>query len=143
MERGRSTRSFVVLVTRCMYYGRPSGQTLNLCVKEHRKAVTSGDTGSYVCNNRVHYAQQPSTIIMHTPGGMAYIHEQPQPVNTERGLLPQVYDTSLDPNQLELPDLPPPYLPVLPCIPCNLYSSFSIVGYPVLFIAHFRYCMCG
>ena len=51
------------------------------------------------------------TIIMHTQGGMAYIYEQPRPVNTERDLLPQVYNTSLDPNQLDLPDLPPPYLP--------------------------------
>ena len=40
----RSTRSIVVLVTQCMYYSRPSGQTLNLRVKEHKKALTSGDT---------------------------------------------------------------------------------------------------
>ena len=86
---------------RCMYYGRPSEQTLNLRVKEHKKGVTSGDASSNVCNSRAHYAQQPSTVIMHTQGGMVY--EQPQPVNTERGLLPQVYDTSLDPNQLDLP----------------------------------------
>ena len=67
---------------------------------------------------------------MHTQGGMAYIHEHPQPVNTERGLLPQVYDTSLDPNQLELPDLPPPYLPVLPCIPCTpVFQSSGIPFY--------------
>ena len=83
MERDRSTTSFVVLVTRCMHYGRPSGQTLNLRVKEQRKAVTSGDASSYVCNSRARYAQQPSTIIMRTQGGMAYIYKQPQP-STQR-----------------------------------------------------------
>jgi len=58
---------------------------------------------------------------MHTQGGMAYIYEQPQPVNTERGLLPQVYDTSLDPNQLDLPDLPPPYLRIT-CIVLQFFN---------------------
>ena len=44
-ERGRSTTgSIAILVTRCIYYGRPSGQTLNQRVKEHKKALTSGDT---------------------------------------------------------------------------------------------------
>jgi len=70
---------------------------------------------------------------MHTHAGRQGIYKQPQPANTERGLLPQVYDTSLDPNQLDLPDLPPLYLPVLHI----LYSIFSIVWYPVLFIVHF------
>jgi len=61
---------------------------------------------------------------------MGYIYEQPRPDNTERGLLPQVYDTSLDPNQLDLPDLPP--TPLL----TGIVVRFSVH-------AHFQYSICS
>jgi len=53
-ERGRPTRSFVVLVTRCMDYSRPSGQTLNLRVKEHKKASNCPISQFWKCIKHAH-----------------------------------------------------------------------------------------
>jgi len=79
----------------------------------------------YVCNSRAHYAQQPSTIIMHPQGGMAYYiraaltsqhSERPSPSNLR-------YITGPQPTRP--PDLPSPYQYCTP-----LVSSFQLSGIP-------------
>ena len=140
MERGRSTRSFVVLVTRCMYYGRPSGQTLNLCVKEHRKAVTSGlsgDTSSYVCNSRAHYAQQSSTILNYAHSGRhgIYIGAAPTSQRRERPS-PSSLRYITRPHRLTTPLLTGMFA-------CIVLQFFNRRVSRSIYIVHFQYCMCG
>lgn len=77
----------------------------------------------HVCNSRAHYAQQPQYSLgrHHCIGQSSLppfydahwrdgIFTSSRDQSTEReGFLPQVYDSlSLDPNQLDLPDLPSP-----------------------------------
>ena len=88
-----------------MSYIGETGRTLQLRIKEHRRALTNGDPcmsalAEHAINNHHDIAWEDAIVVDADPHMYRrrtleawHIHQEPNPMNRDRGLLPPVYDS--------------------------------------------------
>ena len=88
-----------------MSYVGETGRTLHLRIKEHRRALTNGDPcmsalAEHAINHHHNIAWEDVTVVdadphmyHHRTLEVWHIHQEPKPMNRDRGLLPPVYDS--------------------------------------------------
>ena len=90
-----------------MSYIGETGRTLQLRIKEHRRALTNGDPcmsalAEHAINNHHNIAWEDAIVVDADPHMYHrrtleawHIPQEPNPMNRDRGLLPPVYDSHI------------------------------------------------
>ena len=88
-----------------MSYVGETGRTLQLRIKEHRRALTNGDPcmstlAEHAINHHNNIAWEDAIVVDADPHMYRrqtleawHIRQEPNPMNRDRGLLPPVYDS--------------------------------------------------
>ena len=112
-QSSTSSKQFVICLpdVPCdMSYVGETGQTLQLRIKEHRRALTNGDPcmsalAEHAINHHHNIAWEDATVVDADPHMYRrrtleawHIRQEPKPMNRDRGLLPPVYDSLIRTN---------------------------------------------
>ena len=85
------------------------GRTLQIRIKEHKRALTNGDPcmsalAEHAINHHHDIAWEDATVVDADPHMYRrrtleawHIRQEPKPMNRDRGLLPPVYDSLINP----------------------------------------------
>ena len=110
LEYSRAGHSELIIILCDMSYVGETGRTLQIRIKEHKRALTNGDPcmsalAEHAINHHHNIAWEDATVVDADPHMYRrrtleawHIRQEPKPMNRDRGLLPPVYDSLIRTN---------------------------------------------